>query len=86
MYPATLATFASSSVPPKRAKTSGSRERPIDSQALRPKKKRIETIGECIALGNSWEPLVATFFGRMKRSDEYREVIRYAPKRLPSRR
>ena len=48
--------------------------------------KRIEAIGTCIALGNSREPPVATFFGRMKHSNEYCEVIRYAPKRLPSRR
>jgi hypothetical protein len=40
----------------------------------------------CIALGDSREPPVATFFGRMERWNKYREVVWYAPKRLPSRR
>jgi hypothetical protein len=48
--------------------------------------KESKAIGECIALGYSREPPVATFFGRMQRSDKYREVVWCAPKRLPSGR
>ena len=44
-----------------------------------------KAMGECITLGYSREPPVATFFGPMQRSDEYREVVWYMPKRLPSR-
>jgi hypothetical protein len=36
---------------------------------------RIEKPRECVALGDSREPPVATFFGRMERSKEYREVV-----------
>jgi hypothetical protein len=34
-----------------------------------------KAVGESITLGHSREPPVATFFGRMQRSDEYREVV-----------
>jgi hypothetical protein len=84
-YPATLATFGSSRVRPKRVKTSGSRERLIGSQLYGLDIDESRANGRCIALGNSREPLVATFFGRMKRSNEYSEVVRYAPKRLARR-
>jgi len=43
-------------------------------------------MGEFIALGNSREPPVTTFFGRMKCVNKSREVVRFVPKRLPSRR
>jgi hypothetical protein len=39
--------------------------------------------GRRIALGDSREPPVETFFGRMERWNEYRGVVWYAPKRLP---
>ena len=42
-----------------------------------------KAMGECITLGYSREPPVATFFGRRQRLDEYREVVWYMPKRLP---
>jgi hypothetical protein len=42
--------------------------------------------GGNITLGNSREPPVATFCGRMKRWSEYRGFVWRAPKRLPSRR
>jgi hypothetical protein len=45
-----------------------------------------KAIDECITLGYSREPPVATFFGRMQCINEYREVVWYMPKRLPSRR
>jgi hypothetical protein len=67
-------------------KTGGSRERLIVSQLYGPGINESKAMGECIALGNSREPPVATFFGRMTRVNEYREVVRFAPKRLPSRR
>jgi len=54
--------------------------------ALRGRPKRIEAPGRCIALGDSREPPVATFFGQIERWNEYREVVWYAPKRLPSMR
>ena len=44
-----------------------------------------KAMGECITLGYSREPPVATFFGRRQRLDEHREVVWYMPKRLPSR-
>jgi hypothetical protein len=67
MYLATLANFVSSLVVPKRAKTSGSRERLIGSLLYGPGANELEAMGECIALGYSPEPPVATFSGRTER-------------------
>jgi hypothetical protein len=67
MYLATLANFVSSLVVPKRAKTSDSRERPIGSLLYGPGVNELEAMGECIALGYSREPPVATFSGRTER-------------------
>jgi hypothetical protein len=89
MYLATLANFVSSLVVPKRAKTSDSRERPIGSLLYGPGVKELEELeamGECIALGYSREPPVATFSGRTERQSECRQVLRHALKQLPSRR
>jgi hypothetical protein len=61
-YPATLATFVSSLVPPKRTKTGGSRERPIGWQLYDLGINESKALGECIAQGNSREPPVATLF------------------------
>jgi hypothetical protein len=81
--------FVSSLVVPKRVKTSGSRERPIGSLLYGPGVKELEELeamGECIALGYSREPPVATFSGRTERQSECRQVLRHALKQLPSRR
>ena len=67
LYPATLATFASSLVGPKRAKTGGSRERPIGSQLYGPVVNELKATSKCVALGYSREPPAATFFGGMER-------------------
>ena len=61
-YPATLSTFVSSLVPPKRTKTGGSRERPIGWQLYDLGINESKALGECIAQGNSREPPVATLF------------------------
>jgi hypothetical protein len=45
-----------------------------------------KAMAKYIALGYSREPPVATFFGRMERSNEYRDVGYYTQMRLPSRR
>jgi hypothetical protein len=83
MYLATLANFVLSLVVPKRAKTSGSRERPIGSLLYGPGVNELEAMGECIALGYSREPPVATFSGRTERQSECRQVLRHALKRPP---
>ena len=49
-------------------------------------RKESEGLSRCIPLGDSWEPPVATFIGQMERRNECREVVWYAPKRLPSKR
>jgi hypothetical protein len=67
VFLATLANFVTSLVVPKRAKTGGSRERPIGSQFYGPGVNESEAIGKCIALGYSREPPVATFSGRAER-------------------
>jgi len=76
MYLDTLANFVSSLVVPKRAKTSDSRERPIGSLLYGPGVNELEAMGECIALGYSREPPVATFSGRTQRQSECRQVLR----------
>jgi hypothetical protein len=50
-YLATLATFVSSLVRPKRVKAGGSRERPIGSQLYGPGVNQSKAKGKCIALG-----------------------------------
>jgi hypothetical protein len=82
-YPANLATFVSSLVRPKRAKRGGSRERPIGSQLYGPDVNESKAMGKCVALGYSREPPVATFFGRIEHSNEYREGRRLHAKAAP---
>ena len=76
-YPATLATFVSSLVPPKRTKTGRSPERPIGWQLYDLGINESKALGECIALGNPREPPVATLFwpdGALRRISRGRPI------------
>lgn len=85
--PPPLATFVSSLVRPKYARTSGSRERPIGSQLCGQGVNGSKAWVEASRWIISREPPVAGFCGRM---EAVKQISRgwpwYVPNRLPSRR
>ena len=57
-----------------------------DPRLAAPLAYRTETLGQRIALGNSREPPAFKFPSRTRDKTRYRQVLRYALKRLPSSR
>ena len=55
-----------------------------DPRLAAPLAYRTETLGQRIALGNSREPPAFKFPSRTRDKTRYRQVLRYALKRLPS--